>query len=366
MFVRDHGPGAAASQPTGLVDPRGTLNPADRRNVAPIGVQRPGCRAWCEWVGLRDARTVARPDRWSTPRFARTGPWLGCSVMIRLCPSLHSSPTEGPLVVVPRLHMNAWEGLIAAVSDLGQKLIAYGGRHSELTPKDAFYDVLSPADLFAERQIIDILRNYFPSDGILCEEGVRAEGTSGAHWVVDPIDGTVNYSKGDVVWGICLGRVINNVVERAVLVFPELNVVAHAVRGHGAFVNDRALPQPVDAEPSDWVICMKFGMTPNHRTDHAQLAGTILQTVRDVRRSGSTAWDLLQIARGVCNGYLGSDVFIWDYAPATALLYEVGLGWLDHLAPGDVRTASLVVGPEPVITWLQGVCRNESSVVSTV
>lgn len=246
-------------------------------------------------------------------------------------------------------------GLHDLAADLGQmteSLDRQGTAGSAWQRKDTAFDIFSPADAYVEERIAALLADRFPTDGVLGEEGLRRAGTSGRTWIVDPIDGTVNYVKGDRTWGISVARCADDVVDCAVVLFPQLATVAVAVRGLGAFVNGRRLDAPILRDTSDLVIATKFGNSAARRRDHASLVGMLLADVRDIRRSGCSSWDILQVALGVWDGYLGSDVYLWDYAGSALVLEEVGGRWSEPMGRAGYCSGVVVAAMGPVHDWL--------------
>lgn len=231
-----------------------------------------------------------------------------------------------------------------ALREHGEALAARPDRAAGQTWKGE-YDIVSSADLYSERVLGDLLEEHFPDDGAVGEEGLRRPSASGASWLVDPLDGTMNYVLGDALWGLSLARKVGGHVQDAVLFFPEMAVLATASRGDGAFLDGkRLLPPMQEPGPGQAILATKFGLDSTTRGEHCRLMERALGFLGDVRRSGCTSWDILQVARGVWHGYFGRDVRTWDVAASGLLLSEVG-GFIWHADSADAdRYATFVAG----------------------
>jgi myo-inositol-1(or 4)-monophosphatase len=242
--------------------------------------------------------------------------------------------------------------LASEVRRIGAELSSGDRLARQWSAKDSAFDIFCPDDRTSEYELAGAIGRHFPADGILAEEGLRRTGDGGAVWAVDPIDGTVNYVKGDRTWGLSLGRMVGGRMDQCVLVYPELGTEVVAVAGHGAFHNGRRLGIPPSRGVDDAVICTKFGNSAARRVEHAEAVGEALREVRDVRRSGCSSWDILQVALGIWDGYAGSDVYLWDYAAAVLVLTEVGGVWSEPAGRDGERSPLLLAAMPPMHAWL--------------
>jgi myo-inositol-1(or 4)-monophosphatase len=205
--------------------------------------------------------------------------------------------------------------------------------------------MVSDADRAAEEAVSRLLRAERPSDGLLGEEGLSSEGTSGRRWVVDPLDGTTNYLYRYRAWGVSValedasGAGLVGVVHD-----PLAGETFHAVRGSGAYLQGSAAPLRVrDAgDLSRALVATGFGYDPDVRAGQAELLRRVLPRVRDVRRAGAAALDLCHVAAGRLDGYYERGLKRWDLAAGALIVREAG-GVVKPLSGG--REGIAAAGP---------------------
>ncbi|WP_353508862.1 inositol monophosphatase family protein [Intrasporangium sp.] len=205
-------------------------------------------------------------------------------------------------------------------------------------------DVVTVMDQRSEELLHRLIRSARPDDGVLGEEGVDVVGSSGLTWIVDPIDGTVNYlydipayavsvavvtgdARTDGAWRPVAGAVSD----------PSRRVVHHARRGGGAW----SRPEPSDStsHPADAprrltvssqarlgraLLATGFGYDPEVRARQADVLRRVLPQVRDIRRIGSAALDLVRVAEGTVDAYAESGINAWDVAAGWLIVEEAG------------------------------------------
>ncbi|MCD9145535.1 inositol monophosphatase family protein [Streptomyces albireticuli] len=206
-------------------------------------------------------------------------------------------------------------------------------------------DVVTEMDLAAEKLITDFLAERRPADGVLGEEGASTAGTSGVRWVVDPIDGTVNYLYGLPSWAVSIAAEIDGETAVGVVAAPVRGETYRAVRGEGAFAGDRPLrvrPAPAFGQA---LIGTGFGYLTERRAAQAEVLRALLPEVRDIRRGGSAAIDLCDVACGRLDGYYERGLNPWDYAAGALIAQEAGA--LTGGRPGDPASGELTVAAPP-------------------
>ena len=194
-------------------------------------------------------------------------------------------------------------------------------------------DPVTLADTETERLVRDRLAQLRPGDAILGEEQGenqgQASGVSGAvRWVVDPIDGTVNFIYGIPVYAVSLAAQVDGVsVAGAVADVCEHRVYA-AAAGRGAWVtagNERtALRCTGVTDLSMALVGTGFGYEPRRRAAQAALLAELLPQVRDVRRIGSAALDLCAVAAGRLDAHYEHGLNLWDWAAGALIAAEAG------------------------------------------
>ena len=221
--------------------------------------------------------------------------------------------------------------------------------------KSSAVDVVTAADRASEELIRARILAVRPDDAIMGEEGEDHPGTSGVRWIVDPIDGTVNYLYGLPDWAVSIAAEIDEEIVAGVVVNGSSGVEYAAARGAGATRDGRPIgvrPTPPLAER---LVLTGFGYRSDVRTHQATCVAALLPHVRDIRRMGSCALDLCHVADGSGDAYVEEGPSPWDYAAGGLVLTEAGgrfallAGRLREVSP-EAATNALVVGT-PADGW---------------
>ena len=204
-------------------------------------------------------------------------------------------------------------------------------------------DVVTEADRASETLIRRLLRERRPDDAFLGEEGDEEPGTSGVRWVIDPIDGTVNFLYGLPQYAVSIAAEVDGEVVAGVVVNAASGVeyvaTAGDARRDGEPLSARG-PAPLRRR----LVITGFGYDAAKRTVQAQAVARLLPEVRDIRRLGSCALDLCHVAEGTADAYVEEGVQLWDYAAAGFIARQSGVRV--ELHPGAYGTPALVAGPE--------------------
>jgi myo-inositol-1(or 4)-monophosphatase len=209
----------------------------------------------------------------------------------------------------------------------------FGGPVLGLDSKTSATDPVSDADREAERAIRELLEAERSEDGLLGEEGTSREGESGRRWVVDPLDGTVNYLYGIPQWCVSVALEDGEGALAAVVLDPLRDELFAAERGGGTRLNGERVRVREGAELSRALVGTGFGYEPGRRAEQAEVARRVLPRVRDIRRAGSAALDLAWVAAGRLDGFYERGVKPWDWRAGALLVEEAG-GELRDL-PGE-------------------------------
>jgi myo-inositol-1(or 4)-monophosphatase len=192
---------------------------------------------------------------------------------------------------------------------------------------------VSDADREAERTIRELLAAERPGDGLLAEEGSRAESESGRRWVVDPLDGTINYLYGVHVWAVSVALEDAEGGLLGVVHDPVHRETFTAVRGEGARLND----EPIAVSGCDVLeralVATGFSYEEERRVEQAEIVRRLLPRVRDIRRAGAAALDLAWLAAGRYDAFYERGVKRWDWAAARLVATEAGAVTAD--LPGE-------------------------------
>lgn len=201
-------------------------------------------------------------------------------------------------------------------------------------------DLVSAADIEAEQAIRDVLGRERPHDAILGEEGIAKDGSSGLRWVVDPLDGTVNYLFGIPQWCVsiaCEGQV-------GVILDPLRDECFCVAAGERPTLGGEPLVPSEQADPAIALVATGFGYDASVRRAQAAQVAELLPRVRDIRRLGSAALDLAWTAAGRFDAYYERGVQTWDVAAGLMLCEAAGLAVVD-LPARDGLPAGVLVAP---------------------
>jgi myo-inositol-1(or 4)-monophosphatase len=189
------------------------------------------------------------------------------------------------------------------------------GRPADLgvaATKSSPVDVVTEMDLAAEKLITELIMERRPEDGLLGEEGAATEGTSGVRWVIDPLDGTVNYLYGLPAWAVSIGAEVDGVAVAGVVLAPQLGEEFTAVLGGGSWLGGRRLRVREPGNLAQSLVATGFGYRAERREVQGRIVAGLIGRVRDIRRGGSAALDLCSLAAGRC---------------LYVLCQAVGVGW---------------------------------------
>jgi myo-inositol-1(or 4)-monophosphatase len=196
--------------------------------------------------------------------------------------------------------------------------------------KSSPIDIVTEADRATEDLIRGRLAQLRPADGFLGEESGGAGGTSGLTWVVDPIDGTVNYLYGLPNWSVSVAVVEGDpdpstwTALAGAVAAPMLGELYSASAGGGATVNGRGLHVRAAVPLDRALVATGFHYTQDIRTNQARVAQPLLARVRDLRRAGGAAIDLAYVAAGRIDAYFEQGLNPWDQAAGALLVREAG------------------------------------------
>lgn len=190
-------------------------------------------------------------------------------------------------------------------------------------------DIVTLADRETEALIRSMLADARPNDGFLGEETGSSVGSSGLTWVVDPIDGTVNYLYNAPHWAVSIA-VVEGEPEpttwsalAGVVVNPVIGEIFTATLGGGAFLGSRRL-QVAEAELALALVATGFSYQSEVRVKQAALLARLIGQVRDVRRTGTASLDLCAVACGRLNAFYEQGLKPWDHAAGALIAREAG------------------------------------------
>jgi myo-inositol-1(or 4)-monophosphatase len=223
------------------------------------------------------------------------------------------------------------------------------GRERATGAKSSPTDAVSAADLASEHAIRAVLAARRPDDGILGEEGTGdVPGTSGLRWVVDPLDGTVNYLYGVPQWCVSIAVEAGDGTLAAVVYDPVRGETFSATADGDATLDGERLDGSSCDDVARALVATGFGYASDVRRGQAAVVARVLPQVRDIRRAGSAALDLAWLAAGRFDAYYERGVKPWDVAAGLLLCERAGLG-VRRLAAADGVPAGVLVAPPALL-----------------
>ncbi|WNM25706.1 inositol monophosphatase family protein [Demequina capsici] len=216
--------------------------------------------------------------------------------------------------------------------------------------KSSSADIVTEMDLASERLLRQRIRELRPDDGILGEEGDDVPSRSGITWVLDPIDGTVNYAYGLQYYGVSVAAVAgpprtHEWTQLAGAIRTGTGELWAAARNEGAWRDGVPIRRESAPPLETTLLATGFQYVPHLRAQQGQVVARMLPVVRDIRRLGAAALDLCHAAAGVVDAYYEHRINAWDMAAGALIATEAGLkvAGLDG-GPADER---LVIAAHP-------------------
>ena len=216
--------------------------------------------------------------------------------------------------------------------------------------KTTHTDLVSDLDRASETLILERLLAERPGDAVMAEEGSDRPGTSGVRWVIDPLDGTVNFVYGIPVFAVSIAAEVNGTVVAGVVHDPNRGETFSATLGGGSFVNERPLTVNAPRDLSVTMVGTGFAYDADIRRRQGAHMDVLLSSVRDIRRAGSAALDLCGVAAGRLDAYFEKTTRHWDRAAGTLIAREAG-AVVDDLEGGEpsdtliVASSASIAGP---------------------
>ncbi|MBC8384403.1 MAG: inositol monophosphatase [Candidatus Cloacimonetes bacterium] len=201
------------------------------------------------------------------------------------------------------------------------------GYHSELTNIEhkGQIDIVTEIDLQSEIHLKKRISQKFPDDNIISEETSSGYDFGQRNWIIDPLDGTTNFSHKFPVCAVSIGLEIDGIISSGVVYNPILDEMFSAERGKGAFYNDESIRVSETGEISNSLIATGFPYDRWQNGDHyirEYLA--FMKRCQGVRRVGAAAVDLCYVAMGRLDGFFERKLKPWDMAAGSLIVAEAG------------------------------------------
>lgn len=194
----------------------------------------------------------------------------------------------------------------------------------DIDRKSSDKDLVTHVDKLCETRIREIIDSRYPDHVVLGEEQGQPQGEARCRWIVDPIDGTLNYAHGFPFYCVSVALEIDGVVEVGVVLDSVRDELFTAVRGQGAFANGRAIAVSSETNPRDAMLATGFAYSDDGIAANLEVFARMLPEVRAVRRPGAAALDLCYVACGRLDGFWELLLNAWDVAAGVLIIREAG------------------------------------------
>ena len=247
----------------------------------------------------------------------------------------------------------AHEAAGAAAAELMSR---FGGHVGGVRTKSTATDPVSEADLAAEAEIRRVLGERRPGDAILGEEGGES-GDGELRWIVDPLDGTVNFLFGIPQFAVSVACQAGEEMIVGVVLDPVREETFAATRSGPPTLNGSEISGSSREDLATALVSTGFAYDAGVRAKQAVVIGRLLPRVRDIRRAGSAALDLAWLACGRYDAYFERGVNLWDYAAGGLIASRAGLA-VRELAPAEDGPAGLAAAAPALLDELLGLILN--------
>ena len=227
--------------------------------------------------------------------------------------------------------------------EAGAILMTYYGQLSSYERKGTV-DFVTAADKASEEFLVTAIREMYPDDEILAEEGGTSSGTTGWQWILDPLDGTTNFVHSFPLFMVSIGILHKGIRVAGVCYGPVFDEEYWAIRHQGAYLNDQRIHVSDTAELGESLVATGFPY--NRRT----IVDSLLKVVKKVmcnahgiRRCGAAAYDQCFLAAGRVDGFYELGLSAWDVAAGTLIIEEAGgcVGAMDG-GPLDLHAGNVI------------------------
>jgi myo-inositol-1(or 4)-monophosphatase len=248
----------------------------------------------------------------------------------------------------------------------GDVLLAHAGDRVAWDAKSTPTDPVTAADRASERAVVEHLLARRPDDGIVGEEATgNRRGTSGLRWVVDPLDGTVNFTLGIRRWAVSIAAVDDHGGVVGVVLDPLVPELFRAVRGRGTTRNDVPVTVSDVTDPAFAMVATGFFYDRDVRRVQGREVADLVTRIRDVRRGGAASLDLADVACGRVDGFAEFGLNHWDWAAGALLVTEAGgrCSSFDREIQGWTRPVTVAAG-RGLHDWLEDWARSQDRPVA--
>lgn len=217
------------------------------------------------------------------------------------------------------------EVMFEAVEESSKILMDYFDTKFEIGRKKFYNDLVTEVDKKSEAKIIEVIHKYFPEHNVLAEEGGDQHKKSDFVWIVDPIDGTVNYAHALPIFCVSIALEIKGEIALGIVYNPVSGEKFFAEKGKGAYYNDKKISVSDTENLKDGFLVTGFAYGLDVKDDHSlEHFVNFVKMGLPVRRLGSAAMDICYVACGKFDAFWEFNLHAWDVAAAYLILLEAG------------------------------------------
>lgn len=219
-------------------------------------------------------------------------------------------------------------------------------------------DIVTVADKASEKLLIRNIHTHYPSHSIISEESGVDTRIGEFCWVIDPLDGTTNFSQGLPLFAVSIGIKHNSEIVAGVVHIPYLDETFYAIKGGGAYLNDNAISPSIKQDLRQCVVATGFPIDKDSNSDNnADNFNRIMPRVRGIRRLGAAAVDLCYVAAGILDGYWEMNLHEWDVSAGSLIAEESGV-IVTRFRPD--RNFSILAAPPSIHSQLRSLLSQNS------
>jgi histidinol phosphatase-like enzyme (inositol monophosphatase family) len=222
----------------------------------------------------------------------------------------------------------------------GEHALRYWGKGIGFESK-ADASPVTLADKESERLIASLIAENFPDDGMLGEEGSRKDSGNGRRWIIDPVDGTRDFIRGNPAWAVLIGFEAAGEIEAGFAFLPAMGHMFYAARGAGTFLNDDPIRASAIADPGQAVLCVN-GFNAAHTLPFQPILLDWMRQFWAVRSMGGCL-DAVMVARGQADLWIEPTAAPWDLAPLKVIAEEAGARFFNFDGGASIYGGNCVV-----------------------
>lgn len=227
------------------------------------------------------------------------------------------------------MQLHEWQQMLANIKEwvreAGEEQSLRFEQPMKMETKSSEIDLVTDVDVWTENFLIEKIKSTYPTHAILTEESGQYDGDADYEWVIDPIDGTVNFAHGFPLFCISIAVRYRGEAVIGVVYVPRLNELYESIKGNGAFLNGKRIYVSAIDRAAKAIVATGFpydrATDPDNNVDYFN---GVITNVGGIRRTGSAAIDLCQVAAGRFDGYWEFKLNAWDVEAGLLLVDEAG------------------------------------------